>query len=263
MIDILSYFQEARHRSDDRWMVKCPAHEDDTPSLEVWVRRDRILLKCFGGCQASQIVFALGLTLRDLFNHEGEEVKRRMIDVESYHDYRDLDGKLRYQALRIRKPNGGKDFSQRRPDGRGGWTWNLTRVQRILYRLPEIDAAIEKHPNRVLVLCEGEKVADRLMSIGVLATTTVCGSNSPWEASYSEYLSDKHVAILPDNDLPGLKYASAAAGSLLIHDVPSLRIVQLDVPEKGDAVDWLDQDPDRRFALYQMILNTPFWSRRK
>lgn len=259
----MSYFPDARHRTGDRWMVRCPSHNDQTPSLEVWVKRDRVLLKCFAGCDAQTIVAALGLSMRDLFERRDELPRRSQMDVESYHDYRGLDGKLRYQALRIRKPGGGKDFRQRRPDGNGGWIWSLQGVDRILYQLPVIEEMTRKHPNRIVGLVEGEKKADRLLSMGIAATTTVCGANSPWLPAYSEYLSDKHVAILPDNNAVGVSYASAAAGSLLIHDVPSLRIVELDVPDDCDVVDWLDADQDRQYQLYDKILNTPFWSRRK
>ena len=31
-----------------------------------------------------------------------------------------------------------KSFKQRRPDGNGGWIWNLKGVRRVLYRLPEL-----------------------------------------------------------------------------------------------------------------------------
>lgn len=263
MIDIMSLLPGARMRSGDRWMVRCPAHDDDDPSLEVWVKPDRVLLKCFGGCPAQRIVDALGIRMRDLFLDKGETERRFTLDVESYHDYRDLEGRLRYQALRLRKPGGGKDFRQRRPDGNGGWVWDLKDVPRVLYRLPDLEKMCEKFPQRLVCVVEGEKKADRLIEIGIAATTSVCGASSPWLSAYSEYLSDKNVAVLPDNNEVGLRYAGAAAGSLMIHDVPSLRIVELDVPPDGDVVDWLDADPNRRFKLYEKILNTPFWSRRK
>ena len=31
-----------------------------------------------------------------------------------------------------------KDFRQRRPDGNGGWIWNLNGIERVPYRLPEL-----------------------------------------------------------------------------------------------------------------------------
>jgi hypothetical protein len=41
---------------------------------------------------------------------------------------------LLYQVVRFAP----KDFRQRRPDGPGGWTWNLKGVRRVLYRLFEL-----------------------------------------------------------------------------------------------------------------------------
>ena len=51
-----------------RWTACCPAHNDKSPSLAIRELDDgRILLKCFGGCSAQEIVESVGLTLNDLF----------------------------------------------------------------------------------------------------------------------------------------------------------------------------------------------------
>jgi putative DNA primase/helicase len=60
--------QEARtlvERLGGRWspqggMCLCPAHEDRTPSLSVRAGRSRLLLHCFAGCRAADILRALG-----------------------------------------------------------------------------------------------------------------------------------------------------------------------------------------------------------
>ena len=52
--------------------------------------------------------------------------------VKTY-DYKDESGQLLYQVVRYEP----KDFRQRRPDGQGGWIWNLQGVRRVLYRLQE------------------------------------------------------------------------------------------------------------------------------
>jgi putative DNA primase/helicase len=41
-------------------MCRCPAHDDRTPSLSVRVGRRRLLLHCFAGCRAADIIRALG-----------------------------------------------------------------------------------------------------------------------------------------------------------------------------------------------------------
>jgi len=55
-------------RTGKGWSARCPAHEDRQNSLSVAAGDDgRVLLKCFAGCPAEQIVAAIGLTMRDLF----------------------------------------------------------------------------------------------------------------------------------------------------------------------------------------------------
>lgn len=50
------------------WSAKCPAHADRNPSLRIRITSDgTILLKCFSGCSAAEIVQSLGLSMRDLF----------------------------------------------------------------------------------------------------------------------------------------------------------------------------------------------------
>lgn len=51
-----------------RWIARCPAHEDRSPSLTIRAEDDgRILLHCFAGCSAVDIVGAMGLAMTDLF----------------------------------------------------------------------------------------------------------------------------------------------------------------------------------------------------
>ncbi len=52
----------------DRWSAQCPAHGDRQSSLSIAEGQEgRVLLKCFAGCDVSQIVQAAGLTMSDLF----------------------------------------------------------------------------------------------------------------------------------------------------------------------------------------------------
>lgn len=53
---------------EERYVARCPAHSDRAPSLSVREGDDgRALVHCFAGCTAQEIVAALGLDLRDLF----------------------------------------------------------------------------------------------------------------------------------------------------------------------------------------------------
>lgn len=71
-------------------MARCPAHEDRSPSLSIKETQDgKVLLHCFGGCGAADVVAAAGLTLSDLFperlEHSGprRDLKHRHAAVEA------------------------------------------------------------------------------------------------------------------------------------------------------------------------------------
>lgn len=51
-----------------KWMAKCPAHQDNGPSLGIKALEDgRILVHCFAGCGAVAVMDSLGLSMSDLF----------------------------------------------------------------------------------------------------------------------------------------------------------------------------------------------------
>ena len=66
--DFVSRLQKVKSKGPDKWMACCPAHEDNDPSLSIAVSPGgKILLKCWTGCGAPEVVHAMGLTLADLF----------------------------------------------------------------------------------------------------------------------------------------------------------------------------------------------------
>lgn len=51
------------------WVARCPAHDDKHPSLAVRQTDDgRLLLHCFAGCAAHDVMAAIGLHVGDLFD---------------------------------------------------------------------------------------------------------------------------------------------------------------------------------------------------
>lgn len=66
--EFISRLDGARLVGPGRWLAKCPAHDDRSPSLSVREADDgRTLLTCFAGCDAGAVAGAVGMTLRDLF----------------------------------------------------------------------------------------------------------------------------------------------------------------------------------------------------
>ncbi len=65
---LLEKLKKVSSKGKGQWTACCPAHEDRSPSLAIKEVPDgRILLKCFAGCGASDVMQAVGMTLSDLF----------------------------------------------------------------------------------------------------------------------------------------------------------------------------------------------------
>jgi hypothetical protein len=51
-----------------KWVARCPAHDDHTPSLSIREGREgRTLIRCWAGCELNDILAAAGLRVADLF----------------------------------------------------------------------------------------------------------------------------------------------------------------------------------------------------
>ena len=230
------------HRGE--YVCWCPFHPDGEgksphkPNLQVSER--------------GFICFACGAKggLRELANRLQVELPTNLAVMEAHYNYCDEHGNLLFQV--VRKP--GKQFRQRRPDGKGGWIWDLKGVKRVLYRLPEI---LRRSDELVLVV-EGEKDADRLLREGLLATTNPGGAGK-WRDEYSQTLSRRDVGVIPDNDDPGQNHADQVARSL--HGMArTIKVVELPgLPEKGDVSDWLHNGGSAE-QLKSLAASAPVWS---
>ena len=59
---------------DGKWTARCPAHDDENPSLSVSQGDDgRALLTCHAGCALEKVLEAIGLTTADLFESPAAE----------------------------------------------------------------------------------------------------------------------------------------------------------------------------------------------
>lgn len=268
--DVLSRLQKVRKLASGGWIARCPGHPDREPSLSIAEGTDgRVLLTCHAGCEAPQIVAALGLTMTSLFppreatlpytpppamrrtaaqaqpapEPEPEDDRASWRAVATY-DYTDADGALVFQVVRKEPPvqlAGGKrkkTFVQRRPDGAGGWTYGLGGLaERPLYRLPELleDVAL----GRTVLLVEGEKDCDTARALGVAAAAHMGGAKG-WRPEYAAPLAGADVVIVPDHDTPGREWA-AAAGAGLCAAGATVRMLALPVTTEGaDLTEWVD-----------------------
>lgn len=165
--------------------------------------------------------------------------------------YTDADGNALYEVIRYqfelpdgtfeRTKDGGlkKTFRQRRPDGRGGYIWNLDGIGHTIYRHAEVEQAIERHD--LILFPEGEKDVETLEALGFVATTNSGGAQH-WSEHHAALFKGADVVLLPDNDDAGRAGAQKKAESLKAV-ANSVRIVDLarywDAPPKSDVTDWI------------------------
>lgn len=184
--------------------------------------------------------------LYDVVGLEKSEKRQDIDDIitstkkETIYDYQDESGKTIYQVVRYEP----KTFRQRQLLN-GKTVWNLQGVSLLPFRLPNIKA----NPNKEVIIVEGEKDVLRLEELGLLATCNSGGSGK-WTKDHSQYLKDRDVVVIPDNDEPGEKHARTVI-STLQGLAKSIKLIELpNLAPKGDIFDWLqDNTADKLLKL--------------
>ena len=236
--------------ADGSTNVTCPAHEDRTPSLHVSEGDDgRVLLKCQAGCDTADVLAADAIDPADLFVGGNN---RDRGEPEAVYVYTDEQGAPLFEVGRFE----GKKFFQRRP-GRDDWKGGIKGVRRVLYRLPEVVAAVEAVAPVYVV--EGEKDVHALERAGVVATCNPMGAGK-WRDEYAESLRGALVAVVADRDEPGREHARAVARSLAGVAI-SVEVVEASVGKDasdhlaaGKTVDdFVVLDDDDRKSTHQVL----------
>lgn len=223
--DVLSKLERVK-KCGNGYEARCPAHPNDDRSLTIGEGDDgRILLKCHVGCTIDAICDALHINTRDLFPDKPDTAPRPV----AVYNYVDETGALLYQVVRFQP----KTFRQRRPVPGGDWIWSLGDTRRVLYRLPDVNAAVER--GDTIYLAEGEKDVEALRGVGVTATCNPGGAGK-WRDEYTQALAGATVKIICDNDEPGIAHARNIAGLLALADCD----IEILKPTHGkDAADHL------------------------
>ena len=250
--------------SGNGYSCRCPAHEDRSPSLTIGVGDDgRVLLHCHGGCTTGAVMQSLGLEVADLFPEGASsprrsagkptgkqkptfptweaalaaQVRSRGEPAGQWH-YHDAAGRL--VGIVVRWQTGtGKTFLPISITTSGLWCCEGMPTPRPLYRLPQVLAA-----EGTVYVAEGEKAADALVALGLVATTSPNGSQSAGKADWGQ-LRGRQVVIIPDHDKPGEAYAADVVDLAHRAGAESVKVVRLidlwpGLPEGGDAVDWIE-----------------------
>lgn len=225
------------------WMALCPAHEDQKQSLSIGEKEGKVLFNCFAGCAYAEITAALGVSQ----NGNGNTSNRKIAAV---YDYTDENGNLLYQNVRF-EPKG---FGQKHYDTKGREVWNLNRVRRVPYGLPELVNLTELQD---VVMAEGEKDADALIKFGFPAT-----NHKNWQKEFNYLAKGKNVLIFQDHDRAGVQQAEKVA-KMVFREAKAVKIVDCfadeALPEKHgkDVSDYL---ATHDFAeLRELINQTPIY----
>ena len=204
------------------------------------------MLHCHAGCSIEAILGALELKKADLFPPSSGNGKREVVAT---YDYCDEQGAVLFQVCRT-VPKG---FFQRRPDGKGGWINNVGNTRKVPFHLPQLLAA---DPSEPVFIVEGEKDVLALEKLGLVATCNPGGTGGRWRAQYSEFLRDRTVVLLPDNDPPGEKHVEVVLESIHRY-ARQAKVVRLPgLSPKGDVSDWIANGGDR-VHLLQLVEETP------
>jgi Protein of unknown function (DUF3987) len=272
-----------RETGSGQWKSRCPAHKGRSSNLSIKQAEDgAVILHCHHvdatgqTCSAEAIVRSLGLEMRDLFpDRPGPPARKPKAAPATSRNgngkaWRSPEDAIAWQAKTI----------QGRVSDRGPWVYKdpdhfeLMRVYRIDYSDPETgeprkqfrpvypdtagwhvgDPSKDRLPlyhrdelatAGLVYVCEGEKCADLVRDLGLVATTSSHGAQSPGKTDWSP-LAGKTVVILPDHDGAGEGYAAAVAGLLAGLDPrPTIKVLRLPLEGEGDDVEqWLDGRPD-------------------
>lgn len=138
-------------------------------------------------------------------------------------DYLDKEGKL-IACVHRYDTESGKEFRVWDVKNRKTQTPN----PRPLYNIPGIIFA------QKIILVEGEKSADSLITQGFTATTAMNGANAPIDKTDWSPLIGKEVIIWPDNDEVGLEYGKKVA----LHLQKIASFVSIITPPQNKPLKW-------------------------
>lgn len=226
--------------------VHCPLHTDDTPSLDVQAGDDgKPLLFCHA-CRNSEGIIAnlreRGLWWRKITTNTGVPFETPQVQREvARYRYETAEGEHAYDIIRFEP----KTFRASR---------TLPEEDRVLYHLPEVLAAVGR--KETVYVCEGEKDANALASLGVAATSAPFGAGKFLER-YAEALIGANVVICADKDDAGRAHAKDVAQKL---SVAARSVKILEFPGRGkDAADWVEADGSI-VALTVLVDDLPEWT---
>lgn len=223
------------------WRCECPVHDNGT-HLIITDKRGKFQMNCMMGAKYDELVAAL--TSRNLWQENGHyqpapkqtgtTVSRPKQHVEDY-VYRRRDGTIAATKGRFVDSNGKKTFLWKMPNANDWHGFPEGYGERLPLYGEELVGTGD------VWFVEGEKAANACRDRGMVA---VCwyqgaGKNKVPTREVLSVLAGANVILWPDNDAPGralMVSIMAALQGIAQH----VRMIQPDVPEKGDAYDYFE-----------------------
>ena len=255
------------------YLASCPVpshgqgNGDKHPSLSITMSDDgNFLFKCHGGCDQHTVfstIKDMGLlpVLPDRTDYLDSIKPMKPIPListpvlEHEWHYTDEDGISLYIKQRFKTfDSKGKTYKTLRVMPDGSRVGKLGDCRLVPYKLPDLQQATAA--GRVVYITEGEKAADALGSLGVVATTSHAGAGN-WSPELNQYFAGANVVVVPDNDQVGWNYTHRVVEALL-PSAKSIRVLDLKLTEpKEDAYEWVTKYEGDRQSLALMAKSCP------
>jgi hypothetical protein len=169
------------------------------------------------------------------------------------YELRDRVGDVPAVHVRIEAADGSKRFLWEQVDGTPGLEGRPVASLPLygVWRLADMRA------DNPVYLTEGEKAADTLVAIGLLAVATVTGASSIPDDEVLGVLAGREVRLWADNDRIGRDHMSRIYDALVdLGAAPSL-VGWPDAPDHGDAADFIESGHSAADVMALPILSAP------
>ncbi len=281
----------AEFRHEGSSYFRCPFHNDSNPSAHIFQGDNHIwFYKCYACGAKGDVYTALaeiegrtsGEVIAKYVNSDSNQqegnkmpVNNKQINKQSdnkmYESLEDIERLFEYQGYKIENEYVYECpdtevvvlYVYRLVDKNGVKTFRQVITEDYRYVIKGLSSdiplykAVEIAKVPMVFVCEGEKTADALWSIGLPATTSAGGSNGSDKSDWS-ILAGKKVIIWPDNDDPGMDYANNVAW-LLDGMIPESEIRILDpdvlgITEPGeDAYDFIEKCEQKGVSVDKIV----------
>lgn len=187
-------------RSGARYMARCPAHQDKSPSLSLSRGDDgRALVHCYAGCETRDVMAAVGLELRDLFPENLSQEQRQQYRRNK------LEAERRFEALVIEAAEG----ESRTGDLSGE---SIARLALAQERIDQFD--------RQLAELGGQPEPMRPVLIEVALSDVMSASLEPVRHAVMPWMPRRHVTLFGGHGGIGKSSLALAIGAHVACGLP-------------------------------------------